>query len=95
MNANIVSFLSSTLKQAICERKLSLLIDCLTEKPLHGKFSFWLPVILIRLIVSDGYGSTYAQSQNPTMQDQVIATRICEAKIMCKNVPSLKCRLRM
>jgi len=41
INANIVSFLPTTLKQAICEKQLSLLIDSLIAKPLHGKyFSF-------------------------------------------------------
>jgi len=95
-DAKIISFLPTTLKQAICGKQLSLLIDPLTAKPLHGKYSFLASSDV------DKADSTrwlrqhlYTESESTifAIQDQVIATRIYEAKIMCKNVPSLKCRI--
>jgi len=97
IDANIISFLPTTLKQTICGKQLSLLIDSLTAKHLHGKYLSFLASSDVDKANSTRWLQQHLQSESEStifaIQDQVIATRIYEAKIMCKNVSSLKCRI--
>jgi len=76
----------------VTEKQLKLLVDRLVAKPLHGKF-FSL------LTNHDGHKSKstqwlcqhlYSESESTifAIQDQVIATRVYEAKVMMKSILS-------
>ena len=69
----------------------------LLSKPLHGKYA-----TLLQSDSVDGSGSSkwlqqhlHSESESTVIaiQDQVIATRVYEAKIMNKSIPSLLCRV--
>ena len=68
--------------------------DSLTAKPLHGKYFSFLASSGVDNADSTRWLRQHLHSESEStifaMQDQVIATRINEAKIMCKNVPSLR-----
>ena len=84
-------------KRAIRAEQLSTLKSSLLSKPLHGKYA-----TLLRSDSVDGSGSSkwlqqhlHSESESTVIaiQDQVIATRVYEAKIMNKSIPSLLCRV--
>jgi len=87
----------SILQRAICEQQLHLLTDSLTAKPLHGKYYTLLDSGDVDGRSSSGWLRQHLHSESEStvlaIQDQVIATRVYEAKIMCKRVPTLMCRL--
>jgi len=72
-------------------------MSSLTSKPLHGKYITWLQSSDV-----DGPGSArwlqqhlHSESEFTVfaIQDQVIATRVYEARIMSMTLPSLLCRV--
>ena len=86
-------------KRAICAEQLSTLKSSLLSKPLHGKYT-----TLLQSDSVDGSGSSkwlqqhlHSESESTVLaiQDQVIATRGYEAKIMNKSIPSRLCRVRL
>ena len=84
-------------KWAIRTKQPSSLKSSLLSKPLHGKYT-----TLLQSDSVDGSGSSKWLQQHLhlefestvlAIQDQVIATRVYEAKIMNKSIPSLLCRV--
>ena len=84
-------------KRAIRAEQLSTMKSSLLSKPLHGKYA-----TLLQSDSVDGSGSSkwlqqhlHSESESTVIaiQDQVIATRVYEAKIMNKSIPSLLCRV--
>ena len=82
-------------KRDIRAEQLSTMKSSLLSKPLHGKYA-----TLLQSDSVDGSGSSkwlqqhlHSESTVIAIQDQVIATRVYEAKIMNKSIPSLLCRV--
>ena len=84
-------------KQALRAKQLSILMSSLISKPLHGKY-----ITLLQCGDVDKPGSArwlqqhlHSESESTVcaIQDQVIATRVYEVKIMGKRLPSLMCRV--
>ena len=84
-------------KQALHAKQLSILMSSLISKPLHGKY-----ITLLQCGDVDKPGSArwlqqhlHSESESTVcaIQDQVIATRVYEVKIMGKHLPSLMCRV--
>ena len=84
-------------KRAIRAKQLSTLKSALLSKPLHGKY-----IALLQSGSIDGSDSAkwlqqhlHSESESTVLaiRDQVIVTRVYEAKIMNKSIPSLLCRV--
>ena len=84
-------------KWAVRAKQMSMLMSALFYKPLHGKY-----IILLQSDDVDKPGSarwlwqhlhSESESTEFAIQDQVIATRIYEAKIINKSLSSLMCRV--
>ena len=84
-------------KQTIRARQLSALTSSLLSKPLHGKYITLLQSDSIDKLGSCKWLQQHLHSESEStmfaIQDQVIATRVYEARIMKKNIPSLLCRV--
>ena len=85
------------LKSTIWKRQHDQLLSSLTSKPLHGRFYSLLNDSLIDKHRSFCWLKSHIYSEMKStvfaIQDQVIATRVIEAKIMHKSVPSVLCRV--
>ena len=87
----------SSLKSSICERQFRQLMSTLSNKPLHGQFYSLLNDSSIEKYKSVCWLKSHLHSELEStilaIQDQVVVTRVIEAKIMKKHLPSLMCRL--
>ena len=95
--SDLTSFSSATLRCAISDKQSSSLVQRLVAKPLHGKFFSLLASCDIHKGKSTRWLYQHLHSESEStifaIQDQVIATRVYEAKVMMKNVPSVMCRV--
>ena len=70
----------------LCERQLSLLINSLSATPLHGKYFSFLASSDVDKVASTRWLQQHLHSETESIilaiQDQVIATRVYEAKII-------------
>ena len=85
------------LKSMICEKQKNLLLSTLLAKPLHGQFfSFVESNAEVDKCRSFNWLKQHLHSETEStvlaIQDQVIATRVIESKVMHKPIPSLLCR---
>ena len=90
------SWPSSALKKELHKCEIGQLMGTLVAKPLHGKFQSLLTSDGINLSRSVCWLQQHLHSESEStlfaIQDQVIATRVYEAKIMRKNIPTILCR---
>ena len=97
IEADLQSCDFASLKSAICKKQRDQLLSSLTSKPLHGRFYSLLNDHLIDKSRSLCWLKSHIHSETEStvfaIQDQVIATRVIEAKIMHKSVPSVLCRV--
>jgi len=75
-----------------------LLLSTLLAKPLHGQFfSFVESNVEVDKCRSFNWRKQHLHSETEStllaIQDQVIATRVIESKVMHKLIPSLLCRM--
>ena len=87
----------SELKGVVCGQQQKFHCDQLCSKPLHGKFYSWCCSSGVEISRSFHWLSQSAHSETEStimaVQDQVLSTRVYQAKIMKLNVPTLTCRL--
>lgn len=85
------------LKKSICTKQYDQLISSLTIKPLHGLFHSLFNDASIDNIRSFSWLKHHIHSESEStifaIQDQAISTRVIEAKIMYRPVPSVLCRV--
>ena len=84
-------------KQALRTKQMSMLMSSLTSKPLHGKYITWLQSSDVNKLGSARWLQKHLHLESEStvfaIQDQVIATRVYEARIMNMTLPSLLCRV--
>jgi len=84
------------LREALCAAQREQLLTQLCAKPLHGKFINWVRSDHINTAQSFRWlgGSLHGESESTILaiQDQVLCTRIYQAKIMHRPVTTLLCR---
>ena len=84
-------------KRAIRAEQLSTLKSSLLSNPLHGKYTTLLQSDSVDASGSSKWLQQHLHSESEStvlaIQDQVIAIRVYEGKIMNKSIPSLLCRV--
>ena len=84
------------LKESLCAAQRERLLGHLCAKPLHGKFINWARSDSVNTSQSFRWlsGSLHSESESTIMavQDQVLCTRVYQAKVMRCSVPTLMCR---
>ena len=97
INAERKSWPISRLKRELCGCKFGQLMDTLSAKPLHGRFQALLDSKGIDASRSMYWLHQHLHSESEStlcaVQDQVIAMRVYEAKIMQKGIPNILCRV--
>ena len=92
----MLDYSSGQLKQALCAAQREQLLHRLCAKPLHGKFINWARSDDINTAQSFQWlkGSIHSESESTILavQDQVLRTRVYQAKIMRCPVSTLMCR---
>ena len=85
------------IKNLVCDRQKVSRWETLKNKPLHGKFINWCGSNPVDLSRSFRWLCEFLHSESEStifaIQDQVVRTRVYEAKIMNLSVPTLMCRL--
>ena len=94
---NMLDYSSGQLKQALCAAQCEQLLHHLCAKSLHGKFMMnWARSGDINNAQSFQWlkGSIHSESESTILavQDQVLCTRVYQAKIMRCPVSTLMCR---
>ena len=86
-----------SLKSEICKKQKSLLMSALLAKPLHGRYFSFVNSDVVDKRSSFNWLKLHLHSEIEStilaVQDQVLATRVIEAKVMHKSIPSLMCRI--
>ena len=86
-----------SLKREICKKQKYLLMSALLAKPLHSQYFSFVNSDVVDKQSNFNWLRQYLQSEIEftilAEQDQVIATRVIEAKVMHKSIPSLMCRV--
>ena len=94
---DISNLSSGQLKSTVCSAQREKLITTLCAKPLHGKFFNYIRSDNVHATRSFYWlkYSLHSESESSifAVQDQVLCTRVYQAKIMRSPVPSLLCRL--
>ena len=93
---DMLSYSCGQLTAAIIAAQQKKLLDCLSAKPLHGKFFNWIRSVDINIDWSFRWlnRSLHSESESAifAIQDQVISTRVYQAKIIRSRIPSVLCR---
>ena len=86
-----------SLRSEICKKQKNLLMSALLAKPLHGQYFSFVNSDVVDTQNSFNWLRRHLHSETEStvlaVQDQVIATRVIEAKVMHKFIPSLMCRV--
>ena len=81
-----------SLRSEICKKQKSLLVSVLLAKPLHGQYFSFVNSDMVDKQSSFNWLRQYLHSKTEStvlaVQDQVIATRVIEIKVMHKSIPS-------
>ena len=97
LNIDLVEVDVDDLRSLICDRQRIFLWDALKSKPLHGKFVNWCSSNPVDIPRSFHWLSEFVYSESEStilaIQDQVVKTRVYEARIMSVSVPTVMCRL--
>ena len=83
---NLLEYTSGQLRKVLCVAQHDHLLNCLCAKPLHGKFINWARSDAVNTVQSFQWlrGSLHSESESTILavQDQVLCTRVYQAKIM-------------
>jgi len=97
ISSNWLSCTPLKIKETLCDKQLASFNASLIAKPLHGKFFSLLHSDAIDHKRSVRWLTQHLHSESEStvlaIQDQVVATRVYENKIMKKRVPSILCRV--
>ena len=84
------------LKADVCTAQKNKLLECLCAKPLHGRFYTWTQLADVNVARSFHWlhGSLHSESESTifAIQDQILCTRVYQAKIMQTSVQYIMCR---
>ena len=93
---DMLSYSCGQLKAAIFAAQQKKLLDCLSAKPLHGKFFNWIRSVDMNIDWSFRWLNRSLHSELEStifaIQDQVISTRVYQARIIRSHIPSVLCR---
>ena len=97
LTIQLTSVTCDELRGTVCAHQRQCHLEHLNDKPLHGKFYSWCFAGSVDPLRSFHWLNQYLHSESEStilaIQDQVLHTRVYEAKIMKQAVPSLMCRL--
>ena len=97
VDGDLAQATADELKNLVCDRQRLCRWDILRGKPLHGKFVNWCCSNPIDVSRSFRWLGEFLHGESEStifaIQDQVIRTRVYEAKIMHVSIPTLMCRL--
>ena len=86
-----------SLRSEICKKQQSLLMSALLANPLHSQYFSFVNLNMVDKQSSFNWVRQHLHSETEStilaVQDQVIAIRVMEAKVMHKSIPSLMCRV--
>ena len=97
---NLLEYTSGQLRKLLCAAQRDRLLNCLCTKSLYGKFIYWVRSDTVNTIQSIQWlgGSLHSESESTILavQDQVLYTRVYQAKMPCSlsDVPILSCQGR-
>jgi len=93
----ILTYDAVDLKDVVCSKQKKKLLESLSVKPLHGKFYSWFQSSNVDVARSFRWlhYSLHSESESTifAIQDQVLCTRVYQAKIMQIPVQSIICRV--
>ena len=97
LDVDLVHIMADDLKNIVCDQQRACLWNTLCEKPLHGKIFNWCSSNSVDMSRSFHWLSDFVYSESEStifaIQDQVVRTRVYEAKITKASTLTVLCHL--